>query len=1603
MPNIISTQGLTIYNITEVGSAETTGAASTFLINPLEGYYIAASQFSIDEDFDLDAYTQISSITFTDTTSPYTIDNTVLVTINWDGVSSLTSDLNIPIVISFDDTGDVYDSNTTALTFSIAKNDLPELYDNQKVTFTPILDQITNFQAESVESGGYGPDFLINPNHLQFSCFVTQAGQTPILDITIEVNIEGVVFLGDNDGETEPLTLAQTAFPDTSTGTFEFELINTQLDLFENAYLKTYRLYYTRDDSNTDTGAEFVYTSLFPQQYKVKPLVTSILNAGGLGHGDALDGAGTSTSEISKTFGLLNISSDQVYFEYADTWANDGEEIAFFLGTGEDGVESYEYHFDIEANVGSSREMEVTVKDNVYNIQRTTFTIKQDETPFIELKLIGSDDQQFDVYGNILQDPVLLDSGKVISNPSLDDNAFQGIPGGGVAPYYAGADTEVPFVSQPLYGLVVLTDASVGIADLQGALNVQQDGYPLDVFPQADWVSFSDINNFFTLGAGIYITYFSIRNQDKFNYLGAPVTTQDRTATISIAHPFDPTQTDTLTITQDAGYNSAVDTVTIKVDKYITTDGLFGSGEPSYAESSSDNITDNAPTSLSALEGLSAENYRLYIKMDDWENDFNLPNVVTTNPNQTDTYKQYPRPKLIVDYPNGGISILTGQLTSVTGSADGLVIDVDDLVFNENYDPSDSNNDYQYYVDYTLAPNTTYSTRQFTFGVFHSQYNGVYDVNNADDFFIHTQPALQTVSIEPSIEGNENIQYYEGTTDYVLTYNGNTPTLGFITPEIGASSFEEIVFGQQYDDWFTIESLGDANTSFGLTNQSFSVTHAANTPSGDRSIVLALYHSSATPGVDNPDALYTFTQLAQPVNPAIHYVNIFNPISTTLDTSGSSQELTVYFFVGDYTSSDFTNNTNKPDVEIVRWNGPLPESGLYFNENGVYDTEGIIETSYDTDEILQASPSYSSTDPNIGFQHTHSVTFTVQPNNTGLAYYIAVRAKHQYATSYDTDDYVIYSFTGDQSLSFSSAYYDLYGTNNMTTVDGVKQISLPHNAEQLSFVLKYNFLDIEFFDTLWPEGSAGLTYTTARFLSSNNLNVFDEWGGAIYDSIDQNGIPFTFADVGNSNYIFHDGYNETTSDVDNNISAVAATDPNVKFAITLSLNQNTTGDDLTSFIGVWRGEKSPRTNLIDLSSFSTVTGINEENYIDPTYATLSSTHMTQVLGNGGFSGFQVNFYLNGEIINGSILEPVESVSGSGVFDGFNWNYSEASSDTFVDNPAYAVLFIKIFKPILSGGQISLAHEYGFSSDKVLGVSFEVEDFESIGDDVVTCGIISGSGSYWDAVEGVSNVGTVQNSLKFTSNGKYEARIKMTLSTDASHLRFVAKTAARFKIKNFEVWEIEDDISIRPPFSPGDYDQNPEFDTPPDDILKIIQAPAPQALAFDYSISENTELAGSPITLNTPGLFVDTITPGITTFIGQSFGFSLHITPQSFVPVLAIQYSKQQVVDGAISLLPVEYLTFIDGVATPAGEAGGMIPSIEQAFNNNSVGLYLCFMLQNWDDMVYRQIEFRLYDGFNPATMEVSSSAFADGSVDTYKVRQKQLSFEDYTQQAPPGS
>ncbi len=1649
MPNLVATGGLTVYNITQLGADATTGASSTFLITPNEGYFIAASQFSLAETFNVDDYAEIESINFSDTLSAFTVGNKVLVSVNWNGVTSLTEDYDINIGIFFNNVDNVYDVNSTSVSLNIvyAPSDANWI-ENTQINFLP--QQSLNIPQVVALEHAY-----IGYHALAFD--VITSGQTAICDI------EFIAGTGEGDRffNQDISSLVSLADPGGNglQGTLELVPLETFTDLFGNNYKHTYRLFYTRvENSSEDNGTHEMY-SFNPQAYAVSNVAGNLLTASGYGHGDVVEGAGTTAGEVSKSLKVFNIPLENIEFTFSDTWVQFGDSNTEGLPPVSLGANTYQYYFDVD-NIPSglaSRSLTVSVKDNMYNTVRRTFTVTQYEVPQIQLKVLTNTldaaelviDNATDI-GAGAEDFELTfaDSGKIISSPNAQGNYWEQIASGGSPQNTNVYDSE--FNASYIYQLYALTDTNVTLAQMNNTdFSVDQVGYPIGSFPALDWLVFT--GDWLMVDAGIFRKPFKIRNQDSSNYLGVPVTDSvDRTATITITHPNDVTVTDAVTVEQDAYFRSDNDTITLTV-----TDS------PSAPFSNLTLGQDSTQPQATQSQFGQQTNIRVYVTMSDWENDFNLFNDTTTDSSQADTYKQYPKPRILLS--NSGPYTTFDNVTyndnilgspswcSIGSGQSVLYVPAEDLVFNSSYDASDSNNNYQYYFDFTVYENNSFNTRTLTFGGYHSQ-NA--ELGATQDTATLSQPpadfAYFTYLGGPvtSFEASWQADNYTG---LIIKFTGNTaPTIGIWDNNL--EQYAALAENTVTTNGFSY-SLGTPN--YANNQMAMTVTWTENTPLAERSLQMGVWHSSLLPP-NSPQDVITISQMEQPFDEVLHNVEVIQLAGfATGNTSGGTA--TLYFNVADYDADDFANDANKPIVNVLRTSFLSAESGAYEDEFGNYVTEGIIQSNIFVDSsLVVTNPAWQAVDPDLNITYTHSVTIPYAANETGGDYFFAIRARHQYNPNWEDDDYAFVTIPADQALTIVGAYAKEYSSsgeyyysdnlisgavsNRKATIHDDSMI-VEGGGEQskIKIVVRYNNGNFsndntyELYDQTEDWGS--LLYpneklnTYFRFLSSDTTNIFKTPPDSVYDGVSQSNMPISFVTNDgnnlndNSTHILNmDEWGSyqivgwpsgSISHLFGNTTLEASAFPSLNFGVELNVAPNPESSSISHFIGVWKGDRAPRTNLINTNApYGTLTSsgpvanfTRDKNYfipnplVDGTNTTNALTLGTNLPGvalpqaHGSATVIDLNnassTNLKNHIFNNDIYVPIESTPGSGVFDGFKWNHDDNDSpdNTFVSNtgPRAAVRFL-IHKPTsaetgntaYSQGNFHFEHtdvfNHNYGNQRQLAISFEIEDFESAYSneansingyynsafmfsnsniDYGNALTVLPNGNYYTLNYQLPSIGESFPGQTGTivGNGKYEFRFK---GLD-SFVEFALHYSSRFTMKNLTVWEILDDIAIRP-------GQTIDFSVAPDDIIKIIHQPATTTLSFS-----NAGINGSPMSL-----YLADVT---------AFGEPVVNTD------VTLTNADQATVTGAIDQIQLNFINYIgtspviriwDGTnSSNFNDAPAWIEWYEyyQAGGNpaSAVGIGIASFYSDEDST--RQITIGLYDGVPGNTLQLPLDTF----------------------------
>ena len=689
MPNVVSAPDQIFYNVTQLGTAGGTGITSSLLITPNPGYFVNSSMFSITNEAQ-DDYV----VSFEDTTSASDPGNNVLAIVTWSTTATIDENYTVALDISLDNISNTFSSTASNLTLSVVE---------------PVDSIATLTTTESPGS--------FNISLSQFSstsqtatALVFGSSQQEIVDICLELPEGEYYFSGESN-------LLPFNIPSQS---ISIELVNEYFDNYGNCYKKKFRVYFT--PSGLDQNITITTGSIQTVQYFAnfqQPIHLFDENA------------------VDEAIFLLNHNIPSAVFDTtpAASWINDGETAP----------QQTMVRADIEALPSASpREQVLSLREMSYpNITRHTTIVKQAFGPSVNLRVITMPPGEYT--GNdapVLQ--TIADSGKVVSNPNANENEFA-VNFNGVQNTY-----DSNFYSATKYKLKLIVDPTVTLEDVNSNLfQLIQSQYPTGGVTSGqtntDNGSFVDTSSFTWQGVGNqpysqYEREFYIRNQDAVDFQGASVTSSDRTATFKFTHPSDSSVSDTLQINQDASYNSSNDTVNTVIDA-----GTFSA---TFTKT----IQPYQTALNSAGNNFGQQSYILFIRMADWENDFNLQNHTTTDETEVDTFKQYPRPR--IELNSSSIIYLHGGGQIVGDTSWYSQVDTTNLIYNTNYDAGDATQNYQYYLPFTVSNNDSFSDRTLNFYIYHSQ--------NLNNFNTANQDAISTLKQLASI----------GVDAYPYPYNG---------------------------------------------------------------------------------------------------------------------------------------------------------------------------------------------------------------------------------------------------------------------------------------------------------------------------------------------------------------------------------------------------------------------------------------------------------------------------------------------------------------------------------------------------------------------------------------------------------------------------------------------------------------------------------------------------------------------------------------------------------------------------------------------------------------------------------------------------------------
>ena len=1428
MPNIVTAQPQVFYNITEIGTTSTTGTTSILQITPNDGYTIAASQFACNDLED------VYTISFVNTSEPFAPGNKVNAVVTWAGTIALNQDTYYDLDISFDDTGLSYSSTQTNLDF-IVKKHAPD-FDLTDDFGTPAFDLLfcqstgTSFPIADVTINGYHPELPTNISSFRVQKTVYGYEQVNVVRISVPL-LEGSYYFDNN----QPISISV----DGAEGDFEFVPGNLNYDNYNKIYYQSGYIAYT-PPSDTEENDDVVITVYLNDRVRYYATILE-----GQGNYSAI-----SHEEQQINF-ATNIPTSNWFFEFADTWANAGE-------TSSTSTSAYIDITAVPSDALFNRSQVITLRDFSYdNISRDTLTINQTIEPVIDLYVQTSPPGEY----VLNDDPTQITSSsaaKVISRPNIGENTFAFAMNQGTQEYYevqldTSIMTEYCLYAQistpgtPVTAEQLNTDQTFEIQNLLYPVNLENE--PFSQYQETSFVNF-DLHAWELVATGennsslLFKRKFYIRNQDRYGSDGSELTTADRVATITLTHPEYPNVSDSVTITQDKRSANGED---IKIK--ASTDSSY----PAFT---------NTTVTVSSLiddEGT------YQVRMDGYENDFNLFNALTTDSNASN-YKQYPDMSFGVSPTN----TLTGtSIDDLYIINDTTWFNIADFEYNSSYDASSSDNDHQYSFKLQTSINDTYSTRTATVTFFHSENENDQTFVNANGYLIVTQTALPKLNafiypIDPDTYDNPDGSFASivdggDTRDVYIIYNGNTPTIGIWTPPVDDE------FG-----FYTPLAVGDTNNGLSYTSpttvvnnynggyvQKTVVSLAAN-PVGNpaRNITLGFWGLNSSPQDDEPSDTISFYQPAAFVDPNIYYT-ICNTSGSGVQSGDTAGTVEFNVTVSNYSATDFPND-NLPVVELVA-------TDVFGNV--IEDTNSILSNNIS----ITVNPFWNTGDG----QHTHTVTVSHTALPDGNQFFFDLRTRHQFIEQFpggaSTASVIL---TGAETLYISSASATIpipFQSNqlNYGNTGSPKAFSILPNATTFNLNISTNFGG-ETEDENAMIYHSPVDYIVGRFITSDDqtsltTKVFEN--GAVENANNQTyDIPHTFYVVGNQNFgnsrhiiesitksksrwFANNSYGYTgTSGSEEGINWVSyGAWPNKNYTISFNLAPNETGYDLTSYIGIWTGNRAPKTNLVNpLRPFLGFPNSGNEFSSQTNRISCSTTNnkmgqtvqevytgvsggVAAVANIGSSAEHLINVTSSGQIKFNQSTIPVQGTAG--LFD----------CDLFVPQQKYSLILFNILDPL-----DLTADNSTYGTSKVLGIEYTITDYEAHPqsyDQSTNFGISTG---WWQSPAGLYNdadfpsTDEIRDSLRGNGNGTYEGKIRM--NSGIRCFGFFARANTRFTISNIKIWEIDNDKGLQPGQSTVTNLDGTTTNNRPNDIIKIVQAPVTPALNFGVA-EQGTPLSG----------------------------------------------------------------------------------------------------------------------------------------------------------------
>jgi hypothetical protein len=475
----------------------------------------------------------------------------------------------------------------------------------------------------------------------------------------------------------------------------------------------------------------------------------------------------------------------------------------------------------------------------------------------------------------------------------------------------------------------------------------------INITPNTDWIQDHTFNVVDTANAGVFRKYYKILQND---------TQEQRSVTIQVAHPQDPTLTDEIQIVQKAGYSATNNWL-----YFVTNEGTLEapnfqptSDSPAY-NSTTGNVEDGPTAALLPNE---AGTHTIYAKIP-YEDTDNLPSVSAT----------WPEAFLIYDDLTG--QILAAEFNEWTvGGPQAFDVEVyQPLIIGEGplatlYGSTLATHQITFQLEENNAVNANgiSISRTFTLKGFNPENDSA---NPNDNIFIFQKPIpyAQFYGLEETTFATDAQQ----SNGISLTYKSNSASIAFVVgnPTVEVVSYSELDTnypGQPaWIESISSTSIGGGAEALEVSTFSLLIDVEPNFTGVERILNLTLHHPESIDEVADNEV--NGTDVLDIIIPSM------SPL-LALPDSLLTQELL------------FASPNGGETTLALSYNGSLPSAVLY---QYYADAEEPATSSLETFPLAMISNVAVTLDSDTGYAN---FVFTLTANSTGLVRKCLIKIAH---------------------------------------------------------------------------------------------------------------------------------------------------------------------------------------------------------------------------------------------------------------------------------------------------------------------------------------------------------------------------------------------------------------------------------------------------------------------------------------------------------------------------------------------------------------------------------------------------------------------------------